>query len=107
MLFKSIDKINNNLKIMSITIEGGVVSLSTDPSVKAAVKTILFPNVNRVNGQVPIGAQGTMTLKDVPDHENFVIGNVLHYRDENNNNNANLTVNSVVGPTKYKVTRTA
>jgi hypothetical protein len=92
---------------MSITVEGGMVSLSIDPSVKANVKTILFPNDNRVNGQVPNGAQGTMTLKDVPDHKNFATGNVLYYRDGNNNNNANLTVNKVVGPTKYKVTRTA
>ncbi len=92
---------------MSITVEGGMVSLSTDQSVTATVKTILFPNDNRVNGQVPIGAQGTMTLKDVPDHKNFATKDVLYYRDGNNNNNANLTVNSVVGPTKYSVTRTA
>lgn len=92
---------------MSITIEGGIVSLSTDKTVKATVETILFPNDDRVNGQVPVGAQGTMTLKDVPDHKNFTTGNLLYYRDGNNNNNANLTVDSVIGPIKYKVTRTA
>ncbi len=91
---------------MSITVEGGIISL-TDPSVKATVKTILFPNDKRVNGQVPIVAQGTMILKNVPDHKNFVRGNVLYYRDGNSNNNVNLTVNSVDGPTKYKVTRIA
>jgi hypothetical protein len=92
---------------MSITVEGGVVTLSTDSKVKATVNNIIFPNDNRINGQVPIGAQGTMTLKDVPDHQNFATGNILYYRDGNNNNNVNLTVTSVVGPTKYKVTRTA
>ncbi|WP_281990576.1 hypothetical protein [Aquimarina aggregata] len=92
---------------MSIKIVGGIVSLTTNPKVKAIVNTIDFPNVNRVHGQVPIGAQGVMVIKNVPDHQNFVPGNILNYRDSNNNNNAQLTVNSVVGPTKYNVTRTA
>lgn len=84
MLFKSIDKINNNLKIKIYVnySKRGMVPLSTDQSVTATVKTILFLNDNRVNRQVPIEAQGTMTLKDVPDHKNFATGNVLYYKME-------------------------
>ena len=92
---------------MPITVNGGMVSLSTNPAVKANVEVINFPNANRVNGQVPIGAQGVMTLKNVPDIQNFATGNNLYYRDGNNNNNATLRVDSVVGPTKYNITRTA
>jgi hypothetical protein len=48
-----------------------------------------------------------MTLKGIPDHQNFATGNALYYRDGNNNNNAILTVTSVIGPTKYAITQTA
>lgn len=92
---------------MAIIITGGVVTLVGRPAVKATVETINFPNSNRnQQGQVPIGAQGTMILKNVPDHQNYKVNDVLDYRDGNNNNNAQLTVNRVDGPTKYQVTRT-
>jgi hypothetical protein len=78
MLFKSIDKINNNLKIK------------------------IYANYSRRWYGFPINRPISYS-----NSKNFVTGNILYYRDGNNNNNANLTVNSVVGPTKYKVTRTA
>ncbi|SBS39202.1 hypothetical protein MSP8887_03705 [Marinomonas spartinae] len=92
---------------MAIKVTGGVVTLNGLPNVKATVETINFPNNDRVNGEVPVGAQGTMILKNVPDRQNFVVHNVLDYRDGNNNNNAQLTVDRIDGPTKYLVTRTA
>lgn len=92
---------------MSITVKGGIVSLSTNVTVKAEVNTIEFANSNRVNGAVPINAEGVMTLNKTPDHQNFVKGDNLNYRDSNHNNDASFKVTSVVGPTKYKVTRTA
>jgi hypothetical protein len=90
---------------MAITVKGGMVSLDGNEKVKAAVDQIDFPTANRVNGQVPGGAVGVLALTNVPDHQNFVKDNQLKYSDSNNNNNATLTVNSVVGPTKYNVTK--
>jgi hypothetical protein len=92
---------------MAITVTGGVVSSANKPSIKATVDTINFPTSNRVGGQVPVNAAGVMTLKAPPDYQNFAVNNVLKYADGNNNNNAQLTVTGVVGPSKYKVTRTA
>lgn len=92
---------------MAITVTGGVVSLNGNASVKATVDTLNFPNANRVNGQVPINAVGVLTIKNVPDYQNFVALNSLNYADSNHNNDAILRVDSVVGPTKYNITRTA
>ncbi|MEM8927648.1 MAG: hypothetical protein AAGC45_05560 [Bacteroidota bacterium] len=91
---------------MPITVKGGVVSLSTDCQVKATVDNIDFPNSEREDGKVPMNAEGTMLLTNVPDKQNFAKGNVLDYRDSNRNNDSKLTVTSVVGSIKYKVKRT-
>jgi len=89
---------------MSITVNGGVVTVSNAATVKATVDNIVFVG-NRVNGQVPLQATGVMVIKNVPDGRNFNSLEVLFYRDGNNNNNASLRVDAVVGPTKYNVTR--
>ena len=90
---------------MSITVIGGTVSLNNNPRVKAIVETINFPTANRIGGQVPAGANGTMTLVSPPDYQNFNRAEVLDYVDGNNNNNSRLTVTSTLGPSKYKVTK--
>jgi|GEM_PF-5222025 len=92
---------------MAITVNGGIVSLRGNASVKASVGQMDFPNVNRANGQVPINAAGVLTITNVPDHQNFAALDVLNYGDGNNNNNAVLRVDRVVGPTKFNITRTA
>ncbi len=98
---------NIKLNIMAITVEDGMVKLSSNPKVKATVITIEFSKANRINGQVPAGAEGKMIIKNVPDYQNYVVNDVLSYSDSNSNNNAQLKVTRVYGPTKYGVTRTA
>ena len=83
------------------------MSLQSDGKVKVAVVTINFPTANRVKSRVPINSTGVMTSKNPPDFKNFMKGNALNYEDSNNNNNASLIVTSVVGPTKYNITKTS
>ncbi len=92
------------------TVNGGGVLTNQqhDQALTALVKTIQFPSLNSTVVVVPIGTPGTLTLVSPPPQlGHYNKGDVLNYRDGNNNNNATFHVDSNVGPSTYAVTRTA
>ena len=88
---------------MAIEVIGGLVSNNNNAKNNANVVNIIFDTNQRVNGKIPPNTEGVMILKNVPDIHNFVVTDALNYKDSNNNNDATLTVTSVIGPIKYKV----
>lgn len=95
-------------KAMSKTVIGGIVHRNNQPeSQSATVEKIEFPNL-QPNDTVPVGAQGTLYLKDAPPViGHYDRGNNLDYSDSNRHNDSTLNVNSNIGPTKYTITKTA
>ncbi len=92
---------------MTTTVTGGQVLLNGQAQKYAvAVEKIVF-DLNRVHGQVPVGATGPMTLTSVPSPNRYQVGDQLNYSDGNNNNNATLDVTATIGPSKYTVRRSA
>lgn len=91
-----------------IEVKGGVVTCpnaGTKGPNKADVETITFEKGER-NADGTIDAKGgdiILVIPRVPDYRNFEQGDTLHYTDSNNNNSRTFTVDSVMGPCKYKL----
>jgi hypothetical protein len=92
---------------MTKIVKGGIVYRNNQTEeLSASVQEIEFPNVAPAV-TVPVGAQGTMLLTGPPPKiGHYDKGDILYYRDGNNNNNATLKVDENVGPSKYKITVT-
>ena len=87
-------------------VTGGSVQRNMNEK-SANVDKIEFPTAGE-DPLVPNGTTGTLWLVNLPTHVGpYSAGDELQYSDSNHNNDSTLTVNSVVGPTKYKITKTA
>lgn len=92
---------------MTKTVEGGVVELHGNDKTRTPVVTITFPAI-AANVSVPVGANGTMILKDAPPVVgHFDAGNQLNYADSNHNNDSTLQVTANIGPAKYNIQKVA
>lgn len=68
----------------------------------APITSLAFPTVQQ--GTLPsAGSKGTLVLKKVPPFANYVKGQGILYQNSNNHNTVRMTVEEVVGPTKYNV----
>ncbi len=93
---------------MPITVEGGQVLLpDQDEKYASPVETIVF-NIDQRDpqGQIPLGTGGDMILTRLGQTDRYARYAELNYSDSNNNNDAVLTIVSVVGPLKYNIERT-
>lgn len=92
---------------MSFKLIGGNVSPNADGTHSTPVNEIEWDGNPGPNNSVPQGATGVLLTKDAPrvpgGHYNS--NQTIYYHDGNNNNWAPLTVNTYVGPIKYKVTK--
>jgi hypothetical protein len=89
---------------MRTVIGGAVRRQGQAQNLSAGVDHIDFPNVGAGVVVVPAGAQGTMWLTAPPPAiGRYDVNDALNYGNGNNNNNATLVVQQVVGPSKYQV----
>ena len=88
---------------MTKIVKGGIVSRVGEPDKSAVpVETITFPDVGP-NVTVPPGSHGTLIVSRVPQTP-YTKADTLFYRDSNHHNDTNMTIDSVSGPTKFKIT---
>jgi hypothetical protein len=86
---------------------GGGVTLVRNVKATATVEVIDFKAPVNVP-VVPNGTTGTMTLTAPPAVVGcYTVGDDLHYQDSNRNNDSTLHIDTVIGPSKYGVTKKA
>jgi hypothetical protein len=65
-------------------------------------ESTVFPTLNPQGPLPPPGAEATATLQKPPNTP-YAVNEQVMYFDGNNNNTVHFTVQSVVGPSKYKL----